>query len=232
MHLGEAIRYPTPARDSEAPGVLFRLPGDAPGVVLIQEWWGLNDQIRGVAARLAAAGYSVLIPDLYRGRATAVEDEARHLMTALDFDAAMDDITGAAAHLRALGAPKVGVMGFCMGGALTIAALSNRARLDAGVCFYGVPGPARADPAQLSAPLQCHFAEIDDWCTPAVVGALEDRLRSGRTEYELYRYDARHGFFNETRPGVHDPAASAAAWRRTLDFLHRHLGGPAPRSAA
>ena len=95
-------------------------PQGAPGVVVIQEWWGLNDQIRGVADRLAAQGYRALVPDLYRGKVGLAANEAEHLMNALDFgDAASQDIAGAVAHLKDSGSAKVGVTGFCMGGALT-----------------------------------------------------------------------------------------------------------------
>jgi carboxymethylenebutenolidase len=225
---GRSIEFLRPD-GQRAPGVLFTPAEGAPGVVLIQEWWGVNDQIRGVGRRLAAAGYRVLIPDLYRGRATAVPDEARHLAHDLDFQQAAEDIAGALAYLKGQ-APdaRVGVMGFCLGGALTLAALCQIPGFAAGVSYYGVPGPDRADPSRLLAPLQAHFAEFDDWVTPAVVRTVEEQLRRGGTEYELYRYTARHGFFNEERADVHDPLAAAESWRRTLDFLARHLGGPRP----
>lgn len=223
MTNGRAITFPRPD-GQDAPGVLFDAPDHAPGVVLIQEWWGVNDQIRGVGARLAAIGYRVLIPDLYRGRVTSVYDEANHLMTGLDFEQAYQDIVAAVACLKGQDpSTRVGIMGFCMGGAMTLAALCNIPTLAAGVCFYGIPGATRADPSRLLAPLQAHFGAIDDWCTPAVVDALEDSLRRGTTEYELYRYSGHHGFFNETRPEVYDPAASAEAWARAQEFLRRHL---------
>ena len=112
---------------------------DAPGVVVIQEWWGLNDQIRGVADRLAQAGYVALVPDLYRGKSTVEAEEAHHLMTALDFgDAAAQDVRGAVQALKAR-CGKVGVTGFCMGGALTLLALTQVPEADAGVVWYGYP---------------------------------------------------------------------------------------------
>ena len=109
-------------------------PQGAPGVVVIQEWWGLNDQIRGVAERLAAAGYVALVPDLYRGKSTVEAEEAHHLMSHLNFgDAASMDVRGAVQALKERGAPKVGVTGFCMGGALTVLALTMAPQADAGV---------------------------------------------------------------------------------------------------
>ena len=114
-------------------------PDGAPAVVVIQEWWGLNAQIRGVAERLAQAGYLALVPDLYRGRMTLEEAEAHHLMTGLDFgDAASQDIRGAVQHLKTRAA-KVGVSGFCMGGALALLALTQAPEIDAAVVWYGCP---------------------------------------------------------------------------------------------
>jgi len=107
----------------------------APAVVVIQEWWGLNAQIRGVADRLAAAGYQALVPDLYRGQSTVEAEEAHHLMSGLNFgDAASQDIRGAVQYLKTR-APKVAVTGFCMGGALTLLALTQAPEADAGVVW-------------------------------------------------------------------------------------------------
>jgi carboxymethylenebutenolidase len=117
-------------------GYLAEAAPGAPGVVVIQEWWGLNDQIRGVADRLAQAGYSALVPDLYRGKSTLAAEEAHHLMTNLNFgDAASMDVRGAVQALKARGAAKVGVTGFCMGGALTVLALTMAPEADAGVVW-------------------------------------------------------------------------------------------------
>ena len=118
----------------------------APGIVVIQEWWGLNDQIRGVAERLAGAGYRVLVPDLYRGKSTVEAEEAHHLMTALDFgDAAAQDLRGAVQALKAQGCPKVGVTGFCMGGALTLlaATMAPEARCRRGLVRLPAAGVRR-----------------------------------------------------------------------------------------
>ncbi|MGF6695470.1 dienelactone hydrolase [Paraburkholderia sp. MM5496-R1] len=112
----------------------------APAVVVIQEWWGLNRQIRGVADRLAAAGYRALVPDLYRGKSTVEVEEAHHLMSGLNFsDAAAQDVRGALQYLKATGSAKVGVTGYCMGGGLTVLALSMAPEADAGVVWYGYP---------------------------------------------------------------------------------------------
>jgi len=191
-----------------------------PGLILIQEWWGLNPHIRELAERFAAAGFTTLAPDLYRGRIAADADEANHLMTGLDFaDATHQDLAGALATLKAR-CPSVGVLGFCMGGALTIAAAVHLPGLAAASCFYGIPPAAFADPARIAIPLQGHFAERDDWCTPAAVDGLVAALK---VPAEIHRYPADHAFFNDQRPEVFDAASAQLAWQRTLDFLGRTL---------
>jgi carboxymethylenebutenolidase len=110
-----------------------------------------------------------------------------------------------------------------MGGALTIIAGVKIPELDAGVCFYGIPPTEAADPQHITVPLQGHFANQDDWCTPQAVNALEVTLKAARVQHELFRYDAQHGFFNEQRPDVYNAAASQQAWERTLGFLNAHL---------
>ena len=203
-------------------GYLASAGNGRPGVVVIQEWWGLNDQICGVADRFARAGYNALAPDLYKGRLTASPDEANHLMSGLDFaDATHQDLRGAAAHLKG-SSGKVAVMGFCMGGALTVAALAHIPEFAAGVCFYGIPPKEFADPATIAAPFQGHFANQDDWCTPALVDALETAMTAARRSPEIYRYDAAHAFFNERSPAYHLASANQA-WDRMAGFLERHL---------
>jgi len=139
---------------------------NAPAVVVIQEWWGLNDQIKGVADRLATAGYQALVPDLYRGKATVEAEEAHHLMTGLDFgDAASQDIRGAVQFLKAR-APKVGLTGFCMGGALTLLGATQAPELDAAAVWYGCPPLDYIDASKIKAPLLGHWATqvLQDRC--------------------------------------------------------------------
>jgi carboxymethylenebutenolidase len=189
-----------------------------PGVVVIQEWWGLNDQICGVADRFARAGYNALAPDLYKSRLTTQPDEANHLMTGLDFaDATHQDLRGAAQRLQAQSG-KVAVMGYCMGGALTIAAAVHVPEFAAGVCLYGIPPKAFADPAEIRVPLQGHFANKDDWCTPTAVDDLETTLKAAGVTHEIYRYDAAHAFANE-RSAAYDVACANQAWERMAAFL-------------
>ncbi|MBI4868558.1 MAG: dienelactone hydrolase family protein [Candidatus Wallbacteria bacterium] len=223
--MGELIRFSRPD-GQECPGYLATpaAGGDAPGIVVIQEWWGLNDQIRGVADRFAAAGYRALVPDLYRGRVAATPDEANHMMSGLDWGAAtVQDVQGAVHHLGR-GGRRVAVLGFCMGGALTLLAAAKVSGVTAGVCFYGIPPESACDFASIRVPLLLHFAEHDDWCNAAAVDQLAARLTAGRVPHDLHRYDAQHAFFNEQRPEVYDAATSKLAWDRSLQFLARELG--------
>jgi carboxymethylenebutenolidase len=201
----------------------YEAPANGPGLVLIQEWWGLNAQIKATADRLAEAGFHVLVPDLYRGKLAADGEEANHLMSGLDFaDATHQDLAGAVAALKARG-QKVGVMGFCMGGALTVAAAVHVQGLSAAVCYYGVPPKAFADPATITIPFQAHFATQDDWCTPEVAVALETDMKATGHQPEVHHYAAQHAFFNASRPEVFDAACADLAWQRTIAFLRQQL---------
>lgn len=206
-------------------------PASAPAIVVIQEWWGLNEQIRGVARRLASAGFIALVPDLYRGKSTVEEEEAHHLMTGLDFaDAASQDIRGAVQYLKGRSS-KVGVSGFCMGGALTLLALCAAPEIDAAVVWYGFPPLAYIDPAKIKVPVLGHWATQDVFFPIASVEELEGKLRSAGVAVEFHRYLAHHAFANETAVGTGRIAATQfdavwaqQAWDRSLRFLGRTLG--------
>jgi carboxymethylenebutenolidase len=203
-------------------GYLASAGNKRPGIVVIQEWWGMNDQICGVADRFARAGYNALAPDLYKGRLTTTPDEANHLMSGLNFpDATHQDLRGAALHLKG-SSGRVAVLGSCMGGALTVAALVHIPEIAAGVCFYGIPPKEFADPAKIGMPFQGHFANQDYWCTPAAVDALEDAMKAAGAAPEIYRYDAAHAFFNE-RSAAYDLVSANQAWERTGAFLEKRL---------
>ena len=198
----------------------------APAVVVIQEWWGLNDQIRGVADRLAQAGYVALVPDLYRGKSTVEAEEAHHLMTSLNFgDAASQDVRGAVQYLKARSA-KVGVTGFCMGGALTLLAMGLVPEVDAGVVWYGCPPLEYIDATKIKAPLLGHWATQDDFFPIATVDQLEEKLRAAGVNFEFHRYLARHAFANEDAVGPgrlpatqFDAVWAQRAWDRSFSFL-------------
>ena len=198
----------------------------APGVVVIQEWWGLQGQIKGVCDRLAAAGFTALAPDLFGGKTIPYHDAAAAsaAMNSLDFKAATDEaVRGAVQYLAKRGA-KVGLTGFCMGGAVTVIGAVRIPELSAAVCFYGLPPEQVAAPKDVRVPLQCHFADQDDWCTPEVVADFEKKLRAAGKTFELYRYPGHHAFMNSDRKEVHDPAAEKVAWDRCVAFFRTHLG--------
>ncbi len=203
----------------------------ATAVVVIQEWWGVNAQIRGAADRLASAGYTALVPDLYRGRITVEAAEAEHLMTSLNFaDAASQDVRGAVQFLKARGS-RVAVVGFCMGGALALLSMCAAPEVDAGVVWYGYPPLEYVDAARIKAPLLAHWGTQDTVFPIDGVDALEAKLRGAGVVFEFHRYLAHHAFANETAVGPgrvpftqYDPVWALQAWDRTMRFLGRRLG--------
>jgi carboxymethylenebutenolidase len=224
--MGTTITFKRPD-GKDATGYLANAAqGNAPGVVVIQEWWGLSEQIKGLADRFALAGFDALAPDLYDGVVVPYHDTdaANKEMTSLDFmDATTQTVRGAVQYLKRNSA-KIGLTGFCMGGAVTIIGAAKIAELSAAVAFYGIPPEAAAKPADVRIPLQGHFANRDDWCTPAVVDAFEKGLKAAGKAAEFFRYDADHAFVNEQRAAVHDREAAELAWGRATAFLHKHLG--------
>lgn len=203
---------------------------NAPAIVVIQEWWGLNDQIKSVADRLAKAGYQTLVPDLYRGKLALEENEAKHLMNELDFaDAASQDIHGAVQYLKQAGCRKVGVTGFCMGGALTLLSSLFAPELDAVVTWYGYPPLEYIDADKIHAPVMGHWAIHDDVFPIAGVDELEKKLTAASVTFEFFRYDAKHAFANEESDSKHLPylkhnaEAAELAWTRTMEFFKKHL---------
>lgn len=226
--MGERIEY---ARPDGKTSPAYHAPSgkaDAPGIVLVSEWWGVTADMMAIADRYAGLGYRVIVPDLFRGRTAAVGDEATHLMEGLDFgDAASQDIRGALAHLKRNGA-KAGVTGYCMGGALTLLTAMHAKEADAAVVFYGYPPPEAGDPATIEIPLQCHFAKHDEFFAPAGVEKLEERLKAGKVPYELFWYDAKHAFANPNPPGSsglghYDPEAAHVSWERAVRFWKNTL---------
>jgi carboxymethylenebutenolidase len=194
-------------------------------VVVIQEWWGVQGQIKATCDQLAKDGFTALAPDLYGGKVVPYHDRAAAsaAMSALDFQAATSQaVRGAAQHLQQRGG-KVGLTGFCMGGAVTIIGAATLPELSAAVCFYGLPPEEVASGKDVRVPLQCHFAAHDDWCTPERVAAFERQLREAGKTFELYRYEGHHAFMNSDRKEVHDPAAAKQAWARCLAWFGKHL---------
>jgi carboxymethylenebutenolidase len=229
--MGKMISYQRP--DGQSVNGYLAEPAQAagaPGIVVIQEWWGLNDQIKGVADKLAAAGYRALVPDLYRGKSALEANEAQHLMEGLNFgDAAGQDVRGAVQHLKTTGSKKAGVTGFCMGGALTLLAAVHVPESDAGVVWYGYPPLEYVDASKIKAPLLAHWATDDAAFAYANVATLEGKLRAAGVKYEFHSYDAKHAFANETADAKnlpflkYDAALAELAWKRTMAFFATHL---------
>ncbi len=188
--MGTMIQFPRSSGGTAAGYLAEAKDPKAPGVVVIQEWWGLQGQIKGVCDRLAAAGFTALAPDLFGGKVIPYHDEAaaNAEMSSLDFKkATLEDVRGAVRFLKARGG-KVGLTGFCMGGAVTVIGAVHIPELDAAVCFYGIPPEGVAAPKDIGVPFQGHFAAQDDWCSPAVVDSFEQKLGAAGKSAEIHRY--------------------------------------------
>ncbi len=196
------------------------------GVVVIQEWHGLNDQMKGKVDRFAKEGFLALCPDLYHGKVATNDQEAASLMNQLDWGHAVADIGAAAAHLRghARSNGKVGVLGFCMGGALAFAAALNVDGLACAVPFYGLPQIPPEKLANIKIPVQAHFAKTDEWAKASVAEEIQKKIRAAGGHMDLFVYDAGHAFMRETDPSKYDAPSAKLAWERTLDFLRKQLG--------
>lgn len=205
------------------------LTGTGPGVIVVQEWWGLVPHIKDVADRLAAEGFTALAPDLYHGEAAAEPDEAGKLMMNLDLPVAARDMSGAVDYLlanEACDSSAVGAMGFCMGGGLVLWLSTIKPDVAACVPFYGVtpwdgvqPNYSASNAAYLG-----HYAELDNPATNDAARKTEAKLHELGKEAKFYFYsDAEHAFFNNERPGIYNEAAADLAWQRTLEFLREQL---------
>jgi carboxymethylenebutenolidase len=201
--------------------------GSGPGVIVIQEWWGLVDHIKAVADRFAAAGFTALAPDLYRGESTTDPDEAGRLMMALDIDRAVRELDGAVDYLLghdACSSSRVGTVGFCMGGRLALASGCRNAKVGAVVDFYGVHPNVPLEFAGLQAPVLGLFGENDDFVGPEVARKLQSDLTAAGKSMEIKIYPgADHAFFNDSREDVYDAKAAEDAWSRTRRFLEENL---------
>ncbi len=224
--MGAEITFKRP-EGGDAKGYLANAArGDAPGLVVIQEWWGLQEQIKAMCDRFALAGFDALAPDLYKGVVVPYHDTDRagKEMSSLNFLEETDQtVRGAAQYLKRNGA-KVGLTGFCMGGAVAVIGAARIPELSAAVTFYGIPPEQAAKPADVKVPLQGHFANQDDYISPKMVDGFEQGMKAAGKSFEVFRYDAHHAFVNEQRMAVHDRAAAELAWARAIDFLKKHLG--------
>jgi carboxymethylenebutenolidase len=218
-----------PANGATAPGYLA-VPdsGGGPGVVVLQEWWGLVPHIRDVCDRFAGEGYLALAPDLYRGETTDQPDEAGQKMMAMAMDQAEKDMRGAVDFLaehEGFEGKGVGSVGFCLGGGLSVWAASANPKVKAAVTFYYVMPHGKPDFSKIEAPVLGHFGTADEFVSVDDAKNLEAELREAGVDARFEFYDgAGHAFFNDTnRLGTYDPQAAEAAWRRTLEFFDSNL---------
>jgi carboxymethylenebutenolidase len=226
--MGSKIVFPSNGAEGE--GYLATPPsGIGPGVVVIQEWWGLVPHIVDVCDRFAEEGFVALAPDLYHGKIANEPDEAGKLMMALELDKAGKDLSGAldAVAERSNG-HGVGVVGFCMGGGLALMAASQRPDVvRAVVPFYGAAPSQGAQPdyGAITASVLGHYAEHDDFASAEFVSFLKAALaEGGNADVTIHFYPGtEHAFFNDSRPEVFAPDEAALAWARTLEFLRTRL---------
>ncbi|MGD9734022.1 MAG: dienelactone hydrolase family protein [Solirubrobacterales bacterium] len=219
------------ANGGEAPGYLAE-PSEktGPGVIVLQEWWGVDEHIRSVCDRLAAEGFFALAPDLYRGKTTTQPDEAEQRMMALSMEQAEKDMAGAVEYLAALDGvshPQLGAVGFCLGGGLAIWAAASNPRIGAAVSYYYVMPHGKPDFATIEGSVLGHFGTADQFVSPEEARALEGELSTAGvdTRFEYYP-NAGHAFFNDTnRLGTYDSFQAEISWRRTVDFLRERLEG-------
>ena len=227
--MGEMVEFPS--NGETAQGYLATpSSGSGPGVVVIQEWWGLVPHVKDVCDRLAREGFTALAVDLYHGAAASNEepDEAGKLMMELDVPRAAKEMKGAARWLaesdRTTG-QGVGVVGFCMGGGLSIYLATLAPEVRACVVYYGViPWESvKPDYSKLNGPVLGHWGTEDTFNTREQVEAIEKAIRDAGKPVEFHWYEADHAFFNDTRPEVHDADAARLSWDRTLAFFRQQL---------
>ncbi len=224
--MGELVDYEVDGLQGSGYLALPRAQG--PGIVVIQEWWGLVPHIQDVADRLAAEGYVALAPDLYGGKTTTEPDEASKMMMALEIENACREMAAAFDYLNsheAVEPKRIGSIGFCMGGALSLYLATVRP-VDACVVYYGIPFRGEPDYAALEGPVLGHFAEVDQWASRQAAEALQRTLEGLGKRVEFHFYPGtRHAFFNDTNPSTYDEEAARLSWERTLKFFERHLKG-------
>ena len=213
-----------------APGYLdVPESGSGPGVIVLQEWWGVDDSVRRYCDRFAEEGFLALAPDLYRGETTEQPDEAQQKMMAMNMEQAVKDMSGAVDHLaqhEGFQGDGVGSVGFCLGGGLAVWAAAENEKVRAVVTYYYVMPHGKPDFSKINAPVLGHFGTGDDFVPVEDAEALEKEMRDAGVDAEFEFYEgAGHAFANDhNRLGTYDEAKAGEAWQKTVDFLKRHLG--------
>jgi carboxymethylenebutenolidase len=217
-----------PANGVEGSGYLAQPDDDEahPGVVVIQEWWGLDGHIKSVAERYAREGFVALAPDLYHGSIATEPDEARKLAMGMNREQTAKDLAGSAAYLLALpevSPKKIGCTGFCMGGSMTLMLAAANSKVVAAAPFYPGFRPGPEELAKIEAEMFCAFGADDGGIPLDQVRAFEETLRSQGKRAVVKVYEgAPHSFFNDTKESYR-PAAAQDAWEHALDLFRRTL---------
>lgn len=227
---GEKVTIKSENPKGDLPCMIFDelLAESDKGLVVIQEWWGMNKQIKEEAYDIGKTGnFVTIIPDLYRGKIATDNEEAGHLMSNLDWPGAVKDIRAAILHLKSMGCTKVGVTGFCMGGALSFAAGALlQDVVDAIAPFYGIPDEKLCDVSTIKCPVQCHFGALDaleGFSSPKDVEKLEEKLNAGNVDFEMNVYEeAGHAFTNSSGPN-YDKDSCHLALQRLCTFMNKSL---------
>ncbi|MFF3753144.1 dienelactone hydrolase family protein [Streptomyces sp. NPDC002018] len=227
-----------PSAGSTAYGYLAVPPaGHGPGVIVIQEWWGLTAHIKDVTDRFAQEGFVALAPDLFGGRVAHDSDEALRMMTELPTERGVELLSGAVGYLLSrpgTDGDTVGAVGFCMGGGFVLQLAARDERVSAAVPFYGVVRDGMPDFSHLRAEILGHYGEEDHTVPPETLDELRSTIESQSgivPDFRLYP-GAGHAFFNDTRPQVYRAEAAEPAWERTLAFLRSRLAPSAAGAAA
>ncbi len=221
---GQMVSFPSNGHATEG-YLATSAAGKGPGVLVIQEWWGLVGHIKKLCDRFAAAGFSALAPDMYHGQIASEPDGAGKLFMALNIAQAEKDLRGAATYLLARSSTaKIGAVGFCMGGQLALFAATLNPSVGACVNFYGIHPNVKPDYAKLSGPVLGLFAEKDGFVNPDVARGVDAAIKKAGKQSEIHIYPGvDHAFFNDERADVYDKAAAEDAWKRTLEFFRKHL---------
>jgi len=221
---GKMVEFPTNGHMTQ--GYLATPAADkGPGIVVIQEWWGLVPHVKNVCDRFAAEGFSALAPDMYHGKTASEPDEAGKLFMALNIAQAEKDLTGATRYLASQSSTsKLGVVGFCMGGQLALFAGCLDPKIGAVVDFYGIHPNVTPDYARLSGPVLGLFAEKDAFVTPETARGVEAAIKKAGKAVAIHIYPGvDHAFFNDDNAAAYDKTAAADAWRRTLAHFRANL---------
>lgn len=195
-------------------------------IILLQEWWGLNKSICDTAEVFGNEGFAVLAVDIYRGQVADSRERAGHLMGGLDFGSAVFDIISAAKDLKSKGYKKVGITGFCMGGALTLAAVANSDEFSAAVPFYGVPDLSKVPIANIKVPVLAQFGEKDQakgFSDPETAHNLEKVAKEAGVNFTLHMWNAGHAFMNQANPHTYDPEIAKQALAESAEFFRKNF---------